>query len=120
LLNGYGMSSRTAAHGWVATGQTVPTTREWGIPLGSPSTNPLDADQLFSQLDGRSITTPQGAWFVEIQSIVDEACYRWIQLTLTGNPAYSLTFRLNPGDDADEAVRALSFWLISTRAQQVM
>jgi hypothetical protein len=88
--------------------------------VGAAADHPLAADELFATLDGRSITTPQGAWFIEIQSIFDDPRYRWIQLTLTGDPPYALTFRLNPGDDADEAVRALSLWLSSTEPQDVM
>ena len=88
--------------------------------MGAAGHHALDADELFATLDGRSITTPQGAWFIEIQSILDDASYRWIQLSLTGTPPYSLTFRVNTGDDADEAVRALSVWLSSTVSQDVM
>ena len=112
------MRFRPAVHGLLATGHTQPAQSNWN-GFDSSIANPLDADELFATLDGRSITTPQGAWFIEIQSIVDEAGLRWIQLTLTGNPLYSLTFQVNPGDDADEAVRALSLWLTSD-GQRVM
>lgn len=103
------MPHRPAVHHVGSYGQT------WLAPSGwnrlDATIDRLDADELFATLDGRSITTPNGAWLVEIQSIFDEAGYRWIQLTLNGNPPYSLTFQLNAGDDADEAVRALSMWL---------
>jgi hypothetical protein len=92
---------------------------QWGT-LASTDGHPLDADQLFAALDGRSIVTPRGVWVVEIQSIFDDADYRWVQLSLAGHPPYALTFRVNPGDDADEAIRALSFWLIGIDGQQVM
>lgn len=112
------MPSRPAVH-TILPGLTWPAHADWN-GLGTPGHHPLDADELFATLDGRSITTPQGAWFVEIQSIFDDASYRWIQLSLTGNPQYALTFRVNFGDDADEAVRALSLWLSSTAPQDVM
>jgi hypothetical protein len=112
------MPSRHAAHHNVS-GQAWPAHANWN-GQGTAGGHPLDADELFATLDGRSITTPRGAWFVEIQSILDDASHRWIQLSLTGDPPYALTFRLNAGDDADEAVRALSLWLSTTAPQDVM
>ena len=104
--------------------QTLRNERTWTAPTqwrvdGSVRSH-LDPDQLFADLDGRSVTTPQGVWFVQIQSILDDAEFRWMQLTLAGNQSYSLTFRLNPGDDADEALRNLSMWLVSAETHQVM
>jgi hypothetical protein len=112
------MPSRPAVHSIVSSDLAWPAHTGWD-DLGA-AVEPVDADELFATLDGRSITTPQGAWFVEIQSIFDDPRYRWIQLTLTGDPPYTLTFRVNPGDDADEAVRALSLWLSTTASQDVM
>ena len=73
--------------------QTPPSTeRTW--PIHSDWNNSgdilgrrIEADELFARLDGQSITMPHGAWFIEIQSIVEEAGFRWMQLTLTGHDA---------------------------------
>jgi hypothetical protein len=112
------MASRPAVHN-VSSGQNWANQTGWN-GLDGATHHPIGADELFETLDGRSITTPQGAWFIEIQSIFDEGDYRWVQLTLTGHPPYSLTFRVNPGDDADEASRALSLWLVGTDSQRLM
>ena len=111
------MAPKPAAHGIFPDTWTSPG--KWGA-FSSPTDWHFDADHLFETLDGRGITTPAGAWFIEIQSIYDEGTDRWIQLTLTGNPTYTLTFRLNLGDDADEAVRALTMWLTTMQPQEVM
>jgi hypothetical protein len=116
------MAPKPATHGIFPDTHVWPSPSEWGT-FSSPSATggeQLDADHLFDTLDGRGITTPQGAWFVEIQSIYDEGLDRWLQLTLTGHPTYTLTFKLHVGDDASEAVRALSMWLTSVQPQDVM
>ena len=113
------MPSRHTVHhvGW--SGQTWPAPAGWDR-LDAAVDHRLDADELFATLDGRSITMPNGAWLIEIHSIFDEAGFRWIQLTLKGNPPYSMTFQINSGDDADEAVRALSMWLSTLESAPVM
>jgi hypothetical protein len=111
------MAPKPAAHGIFPDTWTAPG--NWGA-FSPPTDRQFEADRLFETLDGRGITTPKGAWFIEIQSIYDEGRDRWIQLTLTGNPTYTLTFRLNLGDDSDEAVRALTMWLTSTQPQELM
>jgi hypothetical protein len=66
---------------------------------------------LFQELDGRSVSTCDRTWCIRVFSITEENGWRWLQLSLDGDPDYAVTVRANPTDSADQTLRALSAWL---------
>ena len=88
--------------------------RATGHPLQeSDERLPVDPDQLFSGLDGRAINVARRRWILEVFSVLEQHGWRWIQLTLSGEPQYTLILRLTPGEGAVHALSLLSSWLVN-------
>jgi hypothetical protein len=71
----------------------------------------LSAERMFDALDGRMITVGGQQWRLEVYSVCDQDGWRWIQLSLEGEPHYALTMRLSLREGIKHVVLALSGWL---------
>jgi hypothetical protein len=66
---------------------------------------------LFAALDGHIIGLFEHSWQIRVYSILEQRNSRWLQLSLEGDPDFTLTVRTSVTDDADQTVRVLSDWL---------
>jgi hypothetical protein len=81
------------------------------VPLPEIGVDGLMSELLFQELDGRNVSTFDRTWCIRVFSITEENGWRWLQLSLDGEPDYAVTVRANPTDSADQTLRALSAWL---------
>jgi hypothetical protein len=66
-----------------------------------------EIDQVFALLDGVSASAGRGEWSSRIQGIYADGPYLWVQLSLDGHEAQSVTLRLSRPTTADDIIRAL-------------
>ena len=66
-----------------------------------------EIDRLFALLDGVSVPAGSGEWSSRIQGIYADGPYLWVQLSLDGHEAQSVTLRLSRPTTADDIIRAL-------------
>lgn len=66
-----------------------------------------EIDQLFAFLDGVSVSAGSGDWSSRIQGIYADGPYVWVQLSLDGQGAQSVTLRLSRPTTVDDIIRAL-------------
>ena len=66
-----------------------------------------EIDQLFASLDGVSVSAGSGDWSSRIQGIYADGPYVWVQLSLDGQGAQSVTLRLSRPTTVDDIIRAL-------------
>ena len=67
--------------------------------------HPPELDQLFRDLDGRTVPGPEGVCQITVYSIMDEYGYRWLQLSLVGSTSLAYTLRVRPTDDCEAILR---------------
>jgi hypothetical protein len=71
-----------------------------------------DADELFVNLDGSVVETPNGQWSVEVCGIHSHAARNWVQLCLRSDTSYGLTVSVDQLSAA-QVRSAVSRWLSS-------
>lgn len=67
-----------------------------------------EIDQVFALLDGVSVSTGRGKWSSRIQGIYADGPYLWVQLSLDGHGAQSVTLRLSRPTTVEDIIRALA------------
>jgi hypothetical protein len=78
------------------------------------ATSVSDADELFVNLDGSMVETPNGRWSVEICGIHSSDARSWVQLCLRSDTSYGLTVTVDQLSAA-QVRSAVSRWLSSRR-----
>jgi hypothetical protein len=89
---------RQPRHGWIAN-------------LHAPTFSEVTRDTLFEGLEGRTIRLFDRTWNVSVYSISEENGGHWLQLSLAGQPDYTVTVGCALSTGPDRIVRALSGWL---------
>ncbi len=72
---------------------------------GQPS--PLHPDELFSALDGSTVSVDARLWRIHVFSISDHNGARWFQLGLGVRPTHGLTFKAAVDDSVDSVLAAI-------------
>jgi len=85
--------------------------REVGLTR-SVATTVTDADELFVNLDGSIVDTPNGKWSVEVCGIHSQHDRNWIQLCLHADTSFGLTVSVDHLSAA-HVRSAVSRWLSS-------
>jgi hypothetical protein len=71
----------------------------------------ISRERLFEALDGRTVSLFHRRWEVQVFSITEHHGWRWLQLTLAGDPEHMLTLRTSVWAGVDETLREISRWL---------
>jgi hypothetical protein len=85
--------------------------REIGLTR-SVATGVTDADELFVNLDGSIVETPNGKWSIEVCGIHSQADRNWVQLCLRSDTSLGLTVSVEHLS-AVQVRSAVSRWLSS-------
>jgi hypothetical protein len=76
----------------------------------SPATA-ISRERLFDALDGRTVGLFHRRWEIRVFSITEQNGWRWLQVTLAGNPEHMLTLRTSVWAGVNETLREISRWL---------
>jgi hypothetical protein len=68
------------------------------------------ADELFFNLDGRILSTPEDNWRLEVCGVYTFGTQHWVQLNVHGVPGCGLTLRTETLD-AGDLLRRVDAWL---------
>jgi hypothetical protein len=71
----------------------------------------ISLDHLFEALDGRTVTLFHRRWEIQVFSITEQHGWRFLQLSLAGDPEHLLTLRTSAWATVDETLREVSRWL---------
>jgi hypothetical protein len=71
----------------------------------------LSQERLFEALDGRTVGLFHRRWEIRVFGITEQNGWRWLQLTLAGEPEHMLTLRTSVWAGVDETLREVSRWL---------
>ena len=85
--------------------------REVGLTR-SNATSVTDADELFVNLDGSVVDSPNGKWSLEVCGIHSHDDRNWVQLRLRSDTSFGLTVSVNHLSAA-QVRSAVSRWLSS-------
>ena len=72
---------------------------------------PVPAECLFEELDGRELHVGNVDWRVHVFAIFEDRNWRWVQMALEGTREQMVTMRLTLAHGPTQAVRRLSSWL---------
>ena len=94
-------------------------------PISAPTLRGRESEsareRLFEGLDGHTISSTSGTWQVRVYSICEEPGAWWLQLSLDGNPEYTITMRTPLAETASDTLCRLSNWLASpSRADETL
>ncbi len=78
-------------------------TRQWS--------SPDSRERLFQGLDGKAIQVNGRSWQIRVYSICQEPGVWWLQLSLDGDPEYTVTMRTSAFQTAHDTMSRLSGWL---------
>jgi hypothetical protein len=71
----------------------------------------ISQERLFDALDGRTVSLFDRRWEIQVFGITEQHGWRWLQLTLSGEPEHMLTLRTSVWASLDETLREICRWL---------